>query len=344
MNLKVIFSLFVARNREFYRDRGSMIWAFIFPLLVITVVTFAFQNTSQEIFKVGFIGDKKIIETTQLAKHEWITFLEYNDSKKALQRIRHHQLDLLILLPETKNEKNIIQYWVNSESSKSEAIELLLLQETFSQSLKKESVSGDAIRYVDWVIPGVLGMNIMFGALFGIGYVIVRYRKMEVLKRLQATPVTPFEFLSAQVASRLLMIVTVSCIMYSGCNYFLEFLMLGSYGLLLITAILGALSMIALGLVIASRTDSEELAGGLLNFATFPMLLFSEVWFSLDGAPQWMVQLANIMPLTHLVGAARKIMLEGASFSEVSNHLWTLGIMSIVFLLLASILFRWNKN
>ena len=342
MKLKTIVTLIIARNKEFYRDKGSVTWAIMFPLLVMVGINFAFKNQNQELFKIGVLGDKASIEQLSIAHHPWITVVPYVDdgnvdNSKALFKVRHHQLDLLL-----KKDGATIQYWINPESSRGEAAELMLKNEGLP--LTKEVVTGRAIRYVDWVIPGILSMNIMFGALFGIGYVIVRYRKMEVLKRMQATPVSALEYLTAQVISRLMIMLLISCVIFTGCNYVLHFVVQGSYLLLFFIAALGGFAMITLGLVMSSRTDSEELAGGLLNFATFPMMLLSEVWFSLDGSPQWMQTVSHYMPLTHMVSAAREVMLEGATFSDISLHLSVLGSMSVICLVLASFMFRWSKS
>lgn len=337
MKIKTVVSLIIARNKEFYRDKGSVTWAIMFPLLVMVGITFAFKNQDQELFKIGVLGDKVSIEQLSIAHRPWITVVPYIDMDRALDKVRHHQLDLLL-----KKDNSTIQYWINPESSRGEAAELMLKNE--GAPLSKEIVEGRAIRYVDWVIPGILSMNIMFGALFGIGYVIVRYRKMEVLKRMQATPVSALEYLTAQVISRLMIMLLISCVIFAGCNAVLHFIVSGSYLLLFMIAALGGFAMITLGLVMASRTDSEELAGGLLNFATFPMMLLSEVWFSLDGAPQWMQNLSHYMPLTHMVTAARKVMLEGATLADISLHLSILGSMSIICLIIASFMFRWSKS
>ena len=131
---------------------------------------------------------------------------------------------------------------------------------------------------------------------------------------------------------------------FVGCNLFLDFLMLGSYILLFVIALLGGFSMIALGLIVSSRTDNEELASGLLNVATYPMLLLSEVWFSLDGAPHWMRMLAQILPLTHMLDAARAVMLEGAGWQDVSLQLVVMAVMSMVFLSMAAVMFRWGRR
>jgi ABC-type multidrug transport system permease subunit len=142
----------------------------------------------------------------------------------------------------------------------------------------------------------------------------------------------------------LLIITVVSGMIFVGCNYFLNFLMLGSYFLLFVVALLGGFSMIGLGLIVSSRTDNEELAGGLLNVASYPMLLLSEVWFSLDGAPQWMRAIAQILPMTHMLDAARAVMLEGANWQDISMHLLVLFIMGVVFLSIAALMFRWGKQ
>ncbi|HEX5635701.1 MAG TPA: ABC transporter permease, partial [Gammaproteobacteria bacterium] len=206
----------------------------------------------------------------------------------------------------------------------------------------REMLTGPQIRYVDWLIPGVLGMNMMFSALYGVGYVIVRYRKNGVLKRLKATPLNALEFLSAQLASRLWLILAVVTVIYVGTNFFVNFIMHGNYLHLLAVFALGAFSMICLGLVVAARLRSEELADGMLNLATWPMMFLSGVWFSLDGLHPWVQKLGQVFPLTHITTAARAIMLDGASLGDVAGHLAILAVMSLIFLLLGAFLFRWE--
>jgi ABC-type multidrug transport system permease subunit len=157
-------------------------------------------------------------------------------------------------------------------------------------------VEGRALRYVDWLLPGLLAVNMMFSCLFGVGYVIVRYHKIGVLRRFKATPLSAFEFLAAQVGSRFLLVMAVTIIIYIGTDVFLDFLMLGSYALLFLVFTAGALCLIALGLLFAARTASEELAGGLLNLVSWPMMLLSGAWFSLEGTPGWIQMLFPGLP------------------------------------------------
>jgi ABC-type multidrug transport system permease subunit len=195
---------------------------------------------------------------------------------------------------------------------------------------------------VDWVVPGILAMNMMFSCLFGVGYVIVRYRKNGFLKRLKATPLSPFQFLLAQMVSRLLLIQTITVAVYVGCNYFIHFQMRGSYANLFLISLAGAICLISLGLLVAARLSSEELAGGILNLLTWPMMLLSGVWFSLEGTNPFVQKIAQVLPLTHLVDGARAIMTEGAGLVDIAPHLLVLAFMSAVFLSLGSVIFRWE--
>lgn len=332
--MREFLAIFKARNIEFYRDRAGMAWAFIFPLLIIVGCALAFANPDSTVFKIGVLGEPGDYQHIELLQQDYIKTIAYQDPQKAQQRIRYHQIDLLL------SEQG---YWVNPQSSRGVVAEKLLLQQALPDFPRRE-LSGRAVRYVDWVIPGVLGMNLMFGSLFGIGYVIVRYRRNGVLKRLQATPLSPAQFLSAHLVSRLLVVVAVNVIIFVGCSIFLDLLVLGSYTSLLVITILGGLSLSSVGLVVASRIANEELAGGLLNAASWPMLFLSEVWFSLDNSPEWMRSAADFLPLTHLVKATREVMIEGASLAEVSDHILWMSALTLSCLLLSSLLFRWNSG
>lgn len=336
--MKTFLALLWARNKEFYRDKASMTWALVLPVLIIMTIALSFSRDGQELFKVGVMVSGEAAPAVPASLSQpYIATVPVTDKEKGISRVRHHQWDLLL-----ERQEQQWHYWINPHAYKGSVVERLLREG--EPSAKRETVSGRPLRYIDWVMPGVLGMNIMFGGLFGAGYVIVRYRKMGVLKRLQATPVTAFQFLAAQLCSRWLIVVTASVVIFAGCHWFLDFLVLGSLWLLLVIAAVGGFAMIALGLVVSSRTDSEELAGGLLNVLTYPMLLLSGVWFSLDSAPLWMQSAAQLLPLTHMLEAARAVMLEGAGWADVAAHVWVLVCISVASLLVSAGLFRWGKS
>jgi ABC-type multidrug transport system permease subunit len=326
-----------ARNKEFFRDKAALSWNFMFPVLLLIGFAFMFSGEGKNLYKVGLIQNAQNTEpqVNSFKNLKHLEFVKYTNIEQAIVKVDQHKIDLLVDFDQS-------QYWVNNTSSKGYIVEQLLLAN--NSKMQRSQTSGRAIRYVDWVMPGILGMNMMFSCLFGVGYVIVRYRKNGVLKRFQATPLTALEFISAQIVSRLLIVITVTSILFIGCNFLLDFYVLGSVFDLLIVAILGASSMIALSLLIAAKSSSEEFTGGLLNFASWPMMMLSGVWFSLEGAHPALQKIALIFPLTHILEAARAIMTDGASLVDVAHNLIVLAAMSLIFILLGSWLFNWGAE
>ncbi|MCP4696359.1 MAG: ABC transporter permease [Gammaproteobacteria bacterium] len=336
MMFKRFFAVFLARNREFWRDRGSLGWNIMLPALTIIGFALAFSDGSVDLYKVGVYENQEArqgLPEPNFLKTDYIQFIPSSNLDKAMTKVERHQLDMLLDL-------SLRRYWINDSSPHGYILERILwgADDNFS----KQTVSGREISYVDWVIPGVLGMNMMFSAMFGVGYVIVRYRKSGVLKRLKATPLSAFEFLAAQVASRLWLIMTITVLIFFGADLFIDFSMFGSYTDLFALFTLGAITLISLGLLTASRISSEELASGLLNLITLPMMFFSEVWFSLEGAHPILQKIAQIFPLTHVLSGARAIMNDGATLADISFELTVLALMTAVFLSLGSYTFRWE--
>lgn len=336
---KRIYAIFRARNREFLRDRASMSWNLILPIALMFGLSFAFSN-DRDAYTVGVLQDAETVdvEAHPFLQTRYINFIAYDDVDTALEKVARHQLDLLLELGEQP------KYWINPQSPKGYFVEIILLQSvsTADVSLAKQQISGAAVGYADWLLPGILGMNMMFSCLFGVGYVVVRYRKNGFLKRLRATPLSSLEFITAQVASRMVLIMLITVFIYTGTHLLLDTRMEGNYFTLLLVATVGAISLISLGLVVSARVTSEELAGGLLNMINWPMMMLSGVWFSLEGAPDIVKHIANIFPLTHILRSARAVMLDGATLGDVAPSLIALSLMSAVFLLVGAKVFRWG--
>jgi ABC-type multidrug transport system permease subunit len=327
-----------ARNLEFVRDRATLGWNLLLPVALVVALAIIFGGPERPLFKVGVLQAGEVIDTSRhpfLDTH-YVEFLAAPDEALGIGKVARHQIDLLIDLRGTP------RYWVNADSPKGYIVEKLLLEA--DPLIQREAVTGEAVRFVDWLLPGILGMNIMFSCLFGVGWVVVRYRKNGFLKRLRATPLRAIEFISAQVFSRLILIMSVTTAVFIGLKLALDFPVEGSAALLFLTALLGAISMIALGLLIAARFTSEELAAGILNAITWPMMLLSGVWFSLEGSSPWVQWLAKIFPLTQMLQASRAIMLDGAGFTQVAPQLAFLALSAVLFLGLAAAMFRWRVD
>jgi ABC-2 type transport system permease protein len=335
--MKRFLAVMHARNMEFVRDKSSLGWNILFPLLLVLGFAAVFSGEQKPLYKVGVLGDPARLSTPDSGFFgtRYIQFIPVTDLDRAIDKVEHFQLDLLVDVREGR------RYWVNGSSPGGYLLERILGGGAGS-GFQRVEVQGRKIRYVDWVVPGVLAMNMMFSCLFGVGYVIVRYRKNGFLKRLKATPLNPFEFLLAQMSSRLILIQIITVAVYAGCNYFIQFEMRGSYANLVLLSLLGAVCLISLGLLVSARLSSEELAGGILNLFTWPMMLLSGVWFSLEGTNPVVQRVAQYLPLTHIVDGARAIMTDGAGLAEIAPHLAVLSLMSAVFLAAGSLIFRWE--
>jgi ABC-type multidrug transport system permease subunit len=338
-----MYALFVARNTEFFRDRSALAWSILLPIMIIFVFAYAFTDESPEKFKVAYLVASDLVKEESSPAFEkfkstrYIQFIPVQAVDVNLRKIERHQIDLLI-------DAKTSRYWINQTSPNGYIVEKLLIAAYInsSQTPVKTTVEGDQVRYLDWVIPGVIAMNMMWGALFGIGFVIVRYRKMGVLKRLRATPVKPIEFLTAQIMSRLWLLIVVNTLIFIGMDFFLDFRMYGSYVDLFVVFTLGCICLICCALLIAARISNEEVANGMLNLISWPMMFLSGVWFSLEGAHPWMQKFALILPLTHVTEAAREIMIDGVGLTQVLDHLLVLTFTSIILLVIGAKIFRWE--
>ncbi len=345
-----IHAIFIARNREFYRDTAGLVWNLIMPVMMILAFAFIFDGQQQPLFKVGVLSEPapgsplaSFLDTPELR------VIGVSDLSAAVAKVERHQLDLLV------SAQSPARYWLNPQAPRARLLEELLMTHYQPTDFaagsavhatialpQRELADGMALSYADWALPGVLAMNLMFSSLWGVGWVVVRYRKNGVLRRLKATPLRPMEFLIAQILSRLIVVLSASALVYTGAYLMLTPPMRGSYLALIALYASGALCMISLGLTVASRLRTEELADGLLNLISWPMLLLSGIWFSMEGTSAAAQAMSQAIPLTYLVDGARQVMIEGAGLIEVLPQIGLLLGSGLLLTGLAAVLFRWE--
>ncbi|WP_244154244.1 ABC transporter permease [Desulfospira joergensenii] len=352
--MKRMWVLFLARNYEFFRDRAGFGWNILFPFLIVAGFGLLFGADSGQEFKAGVFPVSGPANSApawmesldipeKLKTYSFVKLIPFDSRETAMDRLVHHKVDILL-----KNGGRAVQYWISDSSPRGRLMEkvvkeAMVPESQFAGKVIRQEIQGDQVRYIDWLFPGILGMNIMFSAFFGVGYVIVRYRRSGVLKRLKATPVTSFEYLTAQLLSRVVILMGSSALVWAGCDLIFSFQVRGSYLDAFLVFLAGTLCLVSFGLILASRGTNEELTSGVINFICWPMMFLSEVWFSIEGSSDWIKTISSFLPLTHFLKAARRVINDGADLSQVSHELFLMILMSLVFLSLGSWMFSWTK-
>ena len=300
-----------------------------------------FSLEDKGVYKVGYLNSIRESESNP-PKIKMLEWIEYSSLDESLKKLKGQQLDMLVDF-----STNPFQFWISQSSPKSAVAEKIFLShymQTGPDTPIKKEVQGRNIKYIDWLFPGLLTMNVMWMALWGVGWVVVRQRKLGILKRFKASPIRAHEYLIAQVLSRVIVLGLSGVMLFAGSHLIYPFQTMGSYFDIFVIYMVGCLSLSSIGLVIAARMTSEEFANGLLNLLTYPMMFLSEIWFSLEGSSEWVKTAAQFSPLYHMTDGIRKIMNEGKTLSELSWELTVLVVIFIVFTVSGSLMFRWNKD
>jgi ABC-type multidrug transport system permease subunit len=306
----------------------------IFPVLIIISFGYIFNLDEYGMYKAGIINEdaEDFCRSFQCIK--------FNNLDLALVKLKTHNIDIII-----ETNPHNVNYWTNSGSPKSLIAEKVIQAQAYQNptiKLKPNKVSGKNIAYIEWLFPGLIGMNVTWIALFGIGWGIVRQRKLGILKRFKVSPLSSFEYLLAQIASKLIILSIIGMLIFTLGHLIYPFKTLGSYTNLFIVFIFGCFALSTMGLIVASRLNSEELACGLLNTICFPMMLLSEVWFSLEGSSPFVQYLAKCMPLWHMINSMRRIMHEGAGLTEFYSSLLVLLGIGLICLIIGAVSFKWT--
>lgn len=353
MRFKRIWVLFLARNREFLRDRAGFGWNILFPFLIVVGFGLIYSSDTQEVYKAGIFpveisreqaGDTSEPEILRgLRDHPLVRLVPFETRDAAMEKLRHHKVDILV-----ENQGPVLRYWINDASSRGAVAERIIREAAVAPHLvaaavEKQEISGVQIRYIDWLFPGILGMNIMFSAFFGVSYVIARYRRSGVLKRLKATPVTAFEYLTSQLLSRVVVLAFSCTVVWLGCDALFSFHVRGAWLDICLVFLAGICCLVSFGLVLACRGTNEELTNGIINFISWPMMFLSEVWFSIEGASAWVRGVAECFPLTHFLRAARLVINDGAGLAMVSQEMTALALFTAAFLTIGACFFSWTR-
>jgi ABC-type multidrug transport system permease subunit len=336
-----------ARMKELWREPEVIFWVFVFPLLLALGLGIAFRNKPADVTAIAVVNNshaQQVIELLQRSPDKNIIHADVLDERVALDRFRLGQYALVVTADDTGVHYRYDPARPESVLARSQVDDALQTAAGRTSPLKAETTqsSQPGARYIDFLIPGLLGMNLMNSGMWGIGFAVVDMRQRKLLKRFVASPMRRTDFLLALGSSRLiLMIIEVVLLMGFGVLVF-HMKVEGSWLAILLVAGLGAVSFGGIGLLTASRAQKIESVSGLINLVIMPMWIFSGVFFSYERFPQVIQPLIKALPLTALNDALRAIILQGASLSSQWMPLAIMAIWGGLSFVIALKWFRWS--
>ncbi|HKM48723.1 MAG TPA: ABC transporter permease [Terriglobales bacterium] len=337
-----------ARILELKREPEVVFWVFVFPLLLAAGLGIAFRNKPADITSVVVIdgaGAQKTLAMLQHSAARSTVLATILDRDVALKAFHFGKFDLAV---EANSDGSYTYYYdpARPESVLSRAEIDSALQsaagrkDALTTSARASSEPGS--RYIDFLIPGLLGMNLMNSGMWGVGFALVEMRQRKLLKRFVATPMRRSDFLLALTSSRLvLMVVEVGLLLGFGVLVF-HMRVQGSILSVILLGSVGAVAFGGVGLLTACRAQKIETVSGLINVVMMPMWIFSGVFFSYQRFPAITLPFIKALPLTALNDALRATILEGASLGSQSGRLLVLAVWGGVSFILALRWFRWT--
>ena len=338
-----IKELFLVRMRTFYREPEAIFWTYGFPLILTVLLGIAFRNRQPEVIAVDFVDTPAAAGIVEGLKGAEGFDVEVHDAEACAERIRLGKTSIVVEIGEkleyrfdpTRPESALARAKVD------DAVQRVLGRQDVRVAQDVKVVEPGA-RYIDFLVPGLLGMNLMGGGLWGVGFVLTDMRVRKLLRRLVATPMRKRDFLLSLVGGRLVFTVPEMFFILGTGMVLFDVRVGGSWLAILVVSVIGAISFAGLGLLVASRAQKIETISGLMNLVMLPMWLFSGIFFSSDKFPDAFQPFIQALPLTQLIDALRAVTLQA---EPLVDQWWRMGILVLwggISFLIALRIFRWT--
>jgi ABC transporter DrrB family efflux protein len=336
-----LWELVTSRMREFYREPQAVFWVYGFPLIMAAILGIAFQNRPIEKIRIDVQEPAPPALLAALAAHRKLAVTEVA-AAEARRRLERARTDLVVVpgeVPEYVYDPSRAESALARAAAENALLRASIPSAPPTREVPIEEPGG---RYIDFLIPGLLGLNLMGGGLWGVGFVIVDMRIRKLLKRLNATPMRRRDFLLGLAVSRLIF-TTVEVLLLLVFGYFaFNVGVRGRVLDLVVVIVLGGSTFAGLGLLVACRANTTEAVSGLMNLVMLPMWLLSGVFFSSERFPDALQPVIQALPLTALNDALRAVMLDGASLASQWRDVAVLAAWGVISFVLALRWFRWN--
>lgn len=338
-----LHELVKARLREFWREKGILFWVFGFPILMTIGLGIAFRSQPAERPRVAVVGEaapalvRALVDSPELVARP-------SDAESARRELRRGKLDIVVDLG---GVEPVYTYDALKEQSASARLVVDdVLQRAAGRrdplAVREHTLSEVGSRYIDFLLPGLIGLNLMGSSMWGVGYNFVLQRKRRLLRRFAVTPMRRHHlFVAYFLARALLLVLELGVLVAFGALAFGTVIQ-GSYLAFLAMATLGAAAFAGIGLLIGARVENTESANGWMNLVQLPMWVLSGAFFSYERFPEWLHGVIRCLPLTALVDALRAVYNDGAGLFQLSTQLLVLVVWGGVSFVVALKTFRWQ--
>ena len=330
--------------REFFREPETLFWVYGFPILMVIALGIAFRNRPIEHIAVGVQESENAQQVANALSMNEKFQVDRCDADACRLKLRMGKTALVVVAGAGPH----YEYFYDPTRPES-----LLARNAVDDALQRaagrrdvatvddKEVTESGARYIDFLVPGLLGMGLMGGGLWGVGFVIVDMRLRKLLKRFIATPMKKYQFLEGIMLSRFIFMVPEMVILLLFARFAFGVRIQGSVSAVAFFLCLGAFTFSGIGMLVASRANTLETVTGLLNVVMLPMWILSGIFFSSDRFPAAVQPFINLLPLTPLINALRAVILEGTSVAQLWSQATILAVWGIVTFAISLRWFRW---
>ena len=343
--LHPLVELTLMRMREFLREKEAVFWVFIFPVLMTFALGIAFRNTGPDKTLVAVeAGDPKATEIADVLSRSPDISASVLNPEQATQALRSGKVSIVV-----KSTNDALEYRFDPTRPESRSARLLVddvLQRGKGRTdvvrVGDQRITEPGARYVDFLVPGLIGMNLMGSGLWGLGFTVVIARSRKLLKRFAATPMRRSHYLLSFMLSRLIFLVLEVAAVIVFASLVFGFTVRGSWLSVTLITMLGGFTFSGIGLLVAARPTTIEGVSGLMNFIMLPMWLLSGTFFSSERFPQVLQPFIQALPLTALNNVLRALMNEGTSLSSNWLPIAILLFWCVISFIVALKIFKWQ--
>ncbi len=349
------FNLVALQFKEFFREPEIIFWAFVLPIVLSWLLGVAIGSGGGAVS-----GKVAVIESPEAPRVFWTSWIARAQElpgrdhgigftilsrDEAILALKKGEISLFI---ERVPGSDAVRYFFDPRSGEAQ-MTYLTLERTLDGARPEARTPGETValkiqgtRYIDFLVPGLLAMDIMSSALWGIGWALIEIRIKKLLRRMSATPMHKSMFLASHFVTRLIVNALEFVALFLFVYFYFGVRIQGSVPALVAIFIAGNMAFAGLAILMSSRTANPRVGNGLINAITFPMTLLSGVFFSYHHFPEWAIPIVRMLPLTMLADSMRSIFNEGAGFAQVALPAFVLAGLGALFFFAGMKIYKWS--